>query len=100
MSYQTELLFQTENLREYEVEKKGCFYPDRVVVADKTQTIFLLTTYDVDQVPEDYRHFVQELGGETFALSVNYIPVFFGGDYDDVVRVLDQFADQLKEDYQ
>lgn len=98
MKYNAEINFQTEGFKEYNLEKADSIYTDRAIVADKAKKIFLLTTFDLGEVPDDYRDFVQALAVD-FELSVNYIPVFFGGDYDDVMRIMDDFVDKLKNDY-
>lgn len=99
MKYTTEINFENEFLKDFSIEKSESIYTDRVIISEKAKKIFLLTTFDVGEVPDDYQVFVKNLAVNEYELSINYIPVFFGCDYDDVVRVMDEFADKIKNDY-
>ena len=99
MNYNKEVVFQSDGFTDYEVTKPESIYTDRIIVSAKAKKIFLLTTFDIGQVPDDYSRFAKELAESDYELSVNYIPVFFGCDYDDVVRVMDDFAKKIREDY-
>lgn len=100
MNYKAELVYKSEWYLDYEVEKSQSVYTDRVIVADKPKKIFLITTFDVGEVPVEYEEYIKSLTVCDYEISVNYIPVFFGGDYDDVVRIIDDFANKIKEDYE
>ena len=99
MEYSAEVSFSAEGFCDYEITKAGSIYTDRAIVSAKAGKIFLLTTFDVGEAPEDYRQYVKSLSDDDLELSVNYIPVFFGCDYDDVVRLMDDFAKKIREDY-
>ena len=99
MKYTAEAVFQGDGFTDYEVTKEKSIYTDRLIVSAKAAKAFLLTTFDIGEVPEDYLQFAKDLAAADYEVSVNYIPVFFGCDYDDVVRVMDDFAKKIREDY-
>ncbi len=99
MKYSAEAVFSAEGFCDYEITKAESIYTDRAIVSAKAEKIFLLTTFDVGQVPADYQEYIKSLSEADWELSINYIPVFFGCDYDDVVRLMDDFAKKIREDY-
>ena len=99
MEYSSNINFEAEGFCDYEITKSESIYTDRIIVADKAEKIFLLTTFDVGEVPAEYEEYAKNLTDKDYELSVNYIPVFFGCDYDDVIRIIDDFAKKIREDY-
>lgn len=100
MEYSAEVIFSSEGFCDYEITKPESVYTDRAIVSVKAKKIFLLTTFDAGEAPEDYQQYIKGLSDDEMELSINYIPVFFGCDYDDVVRLMDDFAKKIREDYQ
>ena len=99
MEFKAELMYEAPGYFDYEVTKSQSVYTDRVIVAEKADKIFLLTTFDVGEVPQAYEEYVKSLTDLDYEISINYIPVFFGCDYDDVVRIMDEFAKKIRGDY-
>lgn len=99
MEYSAEVIFSADGFCDYEITKADSVYTDRAIVAEGAGKIFLLTTFDVEQVPAAYQEYIKSLSENNLELSINYIPVFFGCDYDDVVRLMDDFAKKIREDY-
>lgn len=99
MEYSAEVVFSAKGFCDYEITKSESVYTDRAIVSAKAEKIFLLTTFDAGEAPEDYQQYIKSLSDDEMELSINYIPVFFGCDYDDVVRLMDDFAKKIREDY-
>ena len=92
------------NSEVWEIEMPDYRYLDRLLIiwGEKKHQLFLLSTHENVKEKKEYIEAIEVLVKplETpYEMQINYIPVFFGSDYDEVVFLMDSFIEKIKTDY-